>query len=130
MQIIKILYYLDLNCIQTGVSASIYVGCYADVTTDNVRDLSGLSSAAWYSNTVGGGSLETCIAFCIIKGFTYAGAEGYYILSCLLNLIGCDLMTPLKNGMTTLKFIPKILPLKRWIYSPKKLKTTSNFFSP
>ena len=64
----------DFNCIKTGVSSSIYVGCYADVTTGTTRDLSGLGATT--RNTVGGGSLETCISYCIISGFTYAGAEG------------------------------------------------------
>jgi hypothetical protein len=49
-----------------------YIGCYADSLGPN-RDLSGLGLTN--ANEVGGGSVETCLAYCFLKGFLYAGVQ-------------------------------------------------------
>ena len=62
----------------------LYVGCYADWLGDG-RDLFGLG--LWAGNEDGGGSIDKCIAFCLEKGFAYAGLEYGsvdFILICLI----------------------------------------------
>ncbi len=50
----------------------ILIGCYADWIS-GFRDLSGLGLAI--SNTVGGGSVMSCISYCSSLSFSYAGVE-------------------------------------------------------
>ena len=47
------------------------IGCYADSVT--VRVLNGLGNS--FTNTLGGGSIKSCISFCKNKGFAYAGVQ-------------------------------------------------------
>ena len=45
------------------------MGCYADESS--IRDFNGLGAY----NTQGGGSVESCIAFCLLNNFLYAGVQ-------------------------------------------------------
>ncbi len=51
----------------------IYVGCFADVIASPNRDLSGLGLT--YVNSIGGGSIDYCTAYCLSLGFFYAGVQ-------------------------------------------------------
>ena len=52
-----------------------YMGCYADPSIYS-RDLNGLDSIGQGMNyKVGGGSIETCVAYCYSLNFSYAGAQ-------------------------------------------------------
>jgi hypothetical protein len=48
------------------------MGCYADLEGYG-RDLSGLGLTL--TNTVGGGSIKTCIAYCLSRNFLFAGVQ-------------------------------------------------------
>ena len=50
-----------------------YVGCYADLVNSTNRDLSGLGLTG--SNGIGGGSVESCVAYCYSQNFIYAGVQ-------------------------------------------------------
>ena len=51
------------------------MGCYADLNIIS-RDLNGLDSIGQGMNyKVGGGSIETCVAYCYSLNFSYAGAQ-------------------------------------------------------
>ena len=51
------------------------MGCYADLNII-ARDLNGLDSLGiGVNNKVGGGSIETCVAYCYSLNFSYAGAQ-------------------------------------------------------
>ncbi len=49
-----------------------YVGCYADFEL-YTRDLIGLGLSV--TNTNGGGSIKTCLAYCKARGFIFAGVQ-------------------------------------------------------
>jgi len=51
----------------------VYIGCYADWLLSGYRDLSGLGLTL--VNSIGGGSVETCVAYCFSLGFLYAGVQ-------------------------------------------------------
>jgi len=59
----------------------VYVGCYADVINSNTRDLNGVE----FNNSikVAGGSVETCVAFCLSKNFSYAGVQNGFVFRIL-----------------------------------------------
>ncbi len=46
-----------------------FMGCYADESS--IRDLNGLGAY----NKQGGGSVESCIAYCLLNNFLYAGVQ-------------------------------------------------------
>ncbi len=48
------------------------VGCYADFLNGK-RDLNGLGLTV--TNTNGGGSITSCLAYCKARGFIFAGVE-------------------------------------------------------
>ncbi len=48
------------------------MGCYAD-NEGYGRDLSGLGLTV--TNTVGGGSIKTCIDHCLSRSFLFAGVQ-------------------------------------------------------
>ena len=48
-----------------------YIGCYNDNTTNRV--LNGLGATT--SNIVGGGSIQSCTAYCKAGNYTYAGVQ-------------------------------------------------------
>ena len=50
-----------------------YIGCYADVYNSINRDLSGTGLNA--VNYKGGGSINSCIAYCSSMNFLYAGNQ-------------------------------------------------------
>jgi hypothetical protein len=51
------------------------MGCYADLNIIS-RDLDGLDSLGIGGiNKIGGGSIESCIAYCYSLNFSYAGAQ-------------------------------------------------------
>ena len=47
-----------------------YIGCYDD---SSLRDLNGLGD--YLINKEAGGSVETCVAYCSLKGFLFAGLQ-------------------------------------------------------
>ncbi len=52
-----------------------YMGCYADLNIIS-RDLDGLDSIGIGGiNKIGGGSIESCIAYCYSLNFSFAGAQ-------------------------------------------------------
>ena len=62
------------------------VGCYADNQAPNrYRDLNGLGLTL--TNTNGGGSIASCLAYCKARGFIYAGVEFGYKKSKNKNII-------------------------------------------
>ena len=64
------------NTCGTGSDTSLYVGCYYDfylMARHFGRDLDGLG--LYTTNTVGGGSIATCIAHCKSLNFAYAGLQ-------------------------------------------------------
>jgi hypothetical protein len=48
------------------------LGCYADIVDGSTRDLNGLGANI---NTVGGGTVESCLIVCSALGFIYAGVQ-------------------------------------------------------
>jgi len=48
------------------------VGCYADFL-NGIRDLNGLGYIL--TNTNGGGSIASCLAYCKARGFIFAGVQ-------------------------------------------------------
>ena len=69
---------------------SLYVGCFEDgfyIRDHAGRDLDGLGLYA--INTVGGGSISTCIAYCKSLNFAHAGLQnGLVLFMCFLIIIG------------------------------------------
>ena len=56
-----------------GSDSNGYLGCYADIIDNDIRDMNGLGD--YNTNTKMGGSIESCVAYCKSLNFLYAGLQ-------------------------------------------------------